>query len=100
MLRVSGYGRTFDPVEHINPLMVLEGGKASHAVACCLDKRMISLSTRSLVAGDPGIDSGFMSGAFWRNFWRLLCCWGISFSCVLSFSLGRQSSEIAFFIVL
>ena len=26
------YGRTFDPVEHINPLMVLEGGKVSHAV--------------------------------------------------------------------
>ena len=31
------YGGTFDPVEHINPLMVLEGGKVSHAVACCLD---------------------------------------------------------------
>ena len=27
VLRVSGYGRTFNPVEHINPLMVLEGGK-------------------------------------------------------------------------
>ena len=26
------YGRTFNPVEHINPLMVLEGGKASHSV--------------------------------------------------------------------
>ena len=26
------YGRTFNPVEHINPLMVLEGGKASHVV--------------------------------------------------------------------
>ena len=31
------YGRTFNPVEHINPLMVLEGGKASHAVACWED---------------------------------------------------------------
>ena len=31
------YGRTFNPVEHINPLMVLEGGTASHAVACWED---------------------------------------------------------------
>ena len=59
MLRVSGYGRTFNPVEHINPLMVLEGGKVSHAVACYqLTRDWSRLYLRVEVGRDPEVNSG------------------------------------------
>ena len=73
MLRVSGYGRTFNPVEHINPLMVLEGGKVSHAVACYqLTRDWPRLYLRVEVGRDPEVN-------FSSSLVRFVECSGVQF---------------------
>ena len=86
MLRVSGYGRTFNPVEHINPLKVLEGGKVSHAVAC----------SRREGGQTTGDDQGFLqftTGALYVGGARWLGGTSI-WIYIASLPSGRQSSEI------